>query len=60
MTHADFSSFLIETRSLPAFARCCPRGFAFYVAHPTHSIPTSFPAKNVIDYLSVLSYYSEP
>jgi hypothetical protein len=30
----------IETRSLPTLARCCPHGFAFYVARPTRSIPS--------------------
>jgi hypothetical protein len=29
---------LIETRSLPALARCYPRSFTFYVAHPGRSI----------------------
>jgi len=28
-----------ETRSLPAFARCYPRSFTFYVANPIRSIP---------------------
>jgi len=28
----------IETRSLPALTRCCPRSFTFYVAHPVRSI----------------------
>jgi hypothetical protein len=30
--------FLLETPSLPALARCYPRGFTFYVARPTLSI----------------------
>ncbi len=34
--------FLIETRSLPALARCYPYSFTFYVAHPIHSILTSY------------------
>src|SRR5436305_127601 len=34
-------SFLIETHSLPALARCYPRSFTFYVAYPIHSIPPS-------------------
>jgi hypothetical protein len=34
------SSFLIETHSLPTLARCYPHSFAFYVAHPIHSIRT--------------------
>jgi hypothetical protein len=35
--------FLIETHSLPALARCCPRSFTFYVAPPTRSIlPSAF------------------
>src|SRR5215470_9127772 len=40
------SSFLLETRSLPALARCYPRSRAqvrlgpFYVAHPARSILT--------------------
>jgi len=29
---------IFETRSLPALARCFPRSFAFYVAHPVRSI----------------------
>jgi hypothetical protein len=28
----------IETRSPPVFARCFPRSFTFYVAHPVRSI----------------------
>src|SRR6185437_7460256 len=28
----------VETRSLPTLARCFPRSFTFYVAHPIHSI----------------------
>ncbi|MEP7015980.1 MAG: DUF885 domain-containing protein [Verrucomicrobiota bacterium] len=41
MTRSPFpnSSFLIETHSLPALARCYPRSFTFYVAHPIRSIP---------------------
>jgi len=35
------SYFIVETRSLPALARCYPRSFTFYVAHPTRSILTS-------------------
>jgi hypothetical protein len=35
------SYFLIETRSLPALARCYHRSFSFYVAHPSRSILTS-------------------
>src|SRR5438105_4596201 len=31
----------VETRSLPALARCYPRSFTFYVAHPARSILTS-------------------
>src|SRR6266550_3758205 len=31
----------VETRSLPALARCYPRSFTFYVAHPIRSILTS-------------------
>ena len=34
-------SFLLETRSLPALARCYRRSFAFYVARATRSILTS-------------------
>ena len=30
----------IETRSAPAFSRCYPRSFTFYVAPPTRSIET--------------------
>jgi hypothetical protein len=30
--------FLIETRSLPAFARSYPRRFTFYLAHPIRLI----------------------
>jgi hypothetical protein len=37
----DSFYFIIETRSLPAFSRCCPRSFAFYVAVPIRSILTS-------------------
>jgi hypothetical protein len=33
--------FLLETHSLPAVTRCCPRSFAFYLAYPTRSILTS-------------------
>ncbi len=29
---------IFETHSLPALARCFPRSFAFYVAHPVRSI----------------------
>src|SRR6266536_4446026 len=32
---------LIETRLLPALARCYPRSFTFYVTHPTRSILTA-------------------
>jgi hypothetical protein len=31
-------TFYFETHSLPAFARCYPRNFAFYVANPDCSI----------------------
>src|SRR6476646_10427347 len=31
----------VETRSMPALARCYPRSFTFYVAHPARSILTS-------------------
>ena len=31
----------VETRSLPALARCYPRSFTFYVAPPVRSILTS-------------------
>jgi hypothetical protein len=35
--------FLIETRSLPAFARSYPRRFTFYLAHAIRSIlPSAF------------------
>ena len=37
------SYFVVETRSLPAFARSYPRRFTFCVAPPSHSIlPFSF------------------
>src|SRR5207237_2816166 len=32
------SSFFVETRSLPAFARSYPRRFTFYLAHPIRSV----------------------
>jgi hypothetical protein len=39
---STITSFLellgFETHSLPALARCFPRSFAFYVAHPIRSI----------------------
>jgi len=33
-----FNALTIETRSLPTLARCYPRSFTFYVAHPIRSI----------------------
>jgi D-alanyl-D-alanine carboxypeptidase len=36
------STFLLETRSQPALARCYRRSFAFYVARPTRSILTTY------------------
>ena len=35
-----FPNSTIETRSLPTLARCYPRSFTFYVAHPVRSIQT--------------------
>jgi CubicO group peptidase (beta-lactamase class C family) len=36
------STFLLETRSQPALARCYRRSFAFYVVRPTRSILTTY------------------
>src|SRR5262245_49509152 len=38
LLNAPFNDVTIETRSLPTLARCYPRSFTFYVAHPIRSI----------------------
>src|SRR5262245_25896477 len=40
-SHFSMKTFRVETRSLPALARCYPRSFTFYVAHPIRSTLTS-------------------
>src|SRR5262245_24308208 len=41
----DLTDVTIETRSLPTLARCYPRSFTFYVAHPIRSIQRTALAK---------------
>jgi hypothetical protein len=53
------SYFSIETRSLPAFTRCYPCSFAFYVAVPIRSILTSFMSFDTQTKLAVYRHFAE-